>query len=182
MILVLVAIDRELEGVTLPFGYKVIEIGVGKINATGSTVQAILRHNPKKIINYGTAGSLNKKLTRGLYRVSKVYQRDMDCRPFGIELGVTPYDHVAEIDMGIEGVTLGTGDSFVTSKPELVTDLVDMEGYAVAKAAGRWNIPCEIYKFVSDFANADAIKEWGTNVSNGATLFSDLLGKKRKTN
>jgi adenosylhomocysteine nucleosidase len=179
MILVLVAIDQELTGVTLPEGYKVVEIGVGKVNATGSTVQAILRYKPIKIINFGTAGSLNKELKNGLYRVSKVRQRDMDCRPFGIDLGVTPYDAVADIDMACDGVTLGTGDSFVTSAPELVTDLVDMEGYAVAKAADRWNIPCEIYKFVSDFADDNAINDWDDNVSNGAELFARMLDKRK---
>ena len=179
MILVLVAIDHELKGVTLPDEYKVVEIGVGKVNATGSTVQAILRYKPIKIINFGTAGSLNKELKNGLYRVSKVRQRDMDCRPFGIELGVTPYDAVADIDMACDGVTLGTGDSFVTSTPELVTDLVDMEGYAVAKAADRWNIPCEIYKFVSDFADDNAMDDWDDNISNGAELFARMLDKRK---
>ena len=179
MILVLVAIDTELKGVTLPAGYKMIEIGVGKVNATGSTVQAIIRYEPTRIINFGTAGSLNKELKNGLYRVSRVHQRDMDCRPFGIELGVTPYDAVAAIDMKCEGVTLGTGDSFVTSTPELLTDLVDMEGYAVAKAADRWNIPCEIYKFVSDFADDNAMDDWDNNISNGAELFSRMLDNRK---
>ena len=179
MILVLVAIDQELNGVKLPDEYKVVEIGVGKVNATGSTVQAILRYKPIKIINFGTAGSLNKELKNGLYRVSKVRQRDMDCRPFGIELGVTPYDAVADIDMKCDGVTLGTGDSFVTSTPELLTDLVDMEGYAVAKAADRWNIPCEIYKFVSDFADDNAMDDWDDNISNGAELFARMLDKRK---
>lgn len=179
MILVLVAIDTELKGVTLPEGYKLIEIGVGKVNATGSTVQAIIRHEPERIINFGTAGSLNKELKNGLYRVSQVYQRDMDCRPFGIELGVTPYDRVAAIDMKCKGVTLGTGDSFVTTTPELLTDLVDMEGYAVAKAADRWNIPCEIYKFVSDFADENAMNDWDDNISNGAELFARMLDKRK---
>ena len=179
MILVLVAINQELKGVTLPDEYKVVEIGVGKVNATGSTVQAILRYKPIKIINFGTAGSLNKELKNGLYRVSKVRQRDMDCRPFGIELGVTPYDAVADIDMACDGVTLGTGDSFVTSTPELLTDLVDMEGYAVAKAADRWNIPCEIYKFVSDFADDNAMDDWDDNISNGAELFARMLDKRK---
>ena len=179
MILVLVAIDTELKGVTLPQGYKLVEIGVGKVNASGSTVQAIIRYEPERIINFGTAGSLNKELENGLYRISRVRQRDMDCRPFGIELGVTPYDVVADIDMKCDGVTLGTGDSFVTSTPELLTDLVDMEGYAVAKAADRWNIPCEIYKFVSDFADENAMNDWDDNVSNGAELFARMLRNKR---
>lgn len=179
MILVLVAIDNELNGIKLSSEYRVVEIGVGKVNATGSTVQAILRYEPTRIINFGTAGSLNRALGRGLYRVSRVYQRDMDCRSFGIDLGATPYDVVADIDLHCTGVTLGTGDSFVTTTPELLTDLVDMEGYAVAKAADRWNIPCEIYKFVSDFADENATADWNNNISNGAELFARMLDNRK---
>jgi adenosylhomocysteine nucleosidase len=175
MILVLVALKAELDNVILPINCKVIEIGVGKINATGAAVQAIIKHDPEKIINFGTAGSLKKEIGPGIYRISKVYQRDMDCRPFGIPIGETPYDVVADIDLNCKGLTLGTGDSFVVTPPELTTDLVDMEGYAIAKVALMWSIPCEIYKFVSDHADNDAIDTWQENVSKGGKLFAEYL-------
>jgi nucleoside phosphorylase len=54
-----------------------------------------------------------------------------------------------------------------------------MEGYAVAKAADRWNIPCEIYKFVSDFADDNAMDDWDDNISNGAELFARMLDKRK---
>lgn len=175
MILVLVALSAELDGITLPKDYAVVEIGVGKINATGTAIQAIYKYKPKKIINFGTAGSLNPNINPGLYRIKKVIQRDMDCRPLGTALGETPYDAIADIDLLCDGLTLGTGDSFVTSPPEVFTDLVDMEGYAIAKVAALWDIPCEIYKFVSDHADSSAADSWQENISRGGRLFAEFL-------
>ena len=59
----------------------------------------------------------------------------MDVRGLGFALGQTPFEDNAPIDFGRRGLTCGTGDQFVTAPPELSTDLVDMEAYALAKSA-----------------------------------------------
>ena len=46
------------------FGIDYFErIGVGKINATYNTLRLINIYRPKIIINYGTAGAINKDLS-----------------------------------------------------------------------------------------------------------------------
>ena len=72
---------------------------------------------------------------------------------------------------------LGTGDNFVTSQPEVASDIVDMEAYALAKACHRAGMPFACYKFVTDLADEDATANWRANVAKGATLFLDVLNQ-----
>ena len=66
---------------------------------------------------------------------------------------------------------LGTGDSFVTSPPELECDIVDMEGYAIAKVALANGRDITILKYGSDFADEKSAGEWAENVAKGEKLF-----------
>ena len=72
-------------------------------------------------------------------------------------------------------ITLGTGDSFVMDTDPWFDyasiDLVDMEAYALAKVANRYNIPFKCYKYVSDFADENAADTWQENVDKGADYF-----------
>ena len=74
--LILVAIEDELKRCDLP-DHQIEYIGVGKVNAVFNSLKAIEKYSPKKIINFGTAGSLDAKIN-GLVEVSKFFQRDMD--------------------------------------------------------------------------------------------------------
>jgi len=174
---VFVALDEELP-VELPEPYVKVITGVGKVNAAMTTVAALIKYQPDTVINYGTAGTLNpEEYGAGLHRVSCVMQRDMDCTPIGYDIGKTPSDeeHVV-INLGVEGPSLSTGDNFVTSMPELVSDLVDMEAYAIVKAAKQYGIKdIQIYKFISDNANGDAPADWDENVAKGYELFMEKL-------
>ena len=67
MVLILVAIEEELSLKDLP-DVQIHYTGVGKITAAIKTIEIIKEYSPTQIINYGTAGSLNKKLT-GLVEV-----------------------------------------------------------------------------------------------------------------
>ena len=53
----------------------------------------------------------------GIHEVTKFVQRDMDARAIGFELGQTPFEDNIEIDLGRDGLTCGTGDSFVSDMP-----------------------------------------------------------------
>ena len=76
--LILVALEQELPKSYLP-GWKIIYTGVGKVNASFAISRSYFDYKPKYVVNYGTAGSLNKNIS-GLIEVSKFYQRDMDVR------------------------------------------------------------------------------------------------------
>ena len=174
MILILVAVKEELSEKDLP-NIQIHYTGVGKINAAIKTFKVIKNYAPSLIINYGTAGSLNKEL-RGLVEVTRFFQRDMDATPLGFKIGQTPFDDISEINFGSEGYSCGTGDTFVTQTlQKLKTDLVDMEAYAIAKICYLENIRFKCFKFISDHADEGANNDWIENVSLGKKLFVERI-------
>ena len=95
----------------------------------------------------------------------------MDARGLGFNLGETPFDDEQTICFDREGLSCGTGDSFVMSPPELKTDVVDMEAYALAKYAHRQGINFRCYKYISDNADGEAAADWSAEVRKGAEAF-----------
>lgn len=147
--------------------------GVGKINATHTITQLILKHKPEEIVNFGSVGSLNKEI-KGLIEVTKFYQRDMDVRGLmNLKLGETPFDSIHEIITNDAGYSCGTGDSFVQSKIEMNVDVVDMEAYALAKICKLHNVDFKCFKFISDSADENASNDWLENCKKGSQLFLD---------
>jgi adenosylhomocysteine nucleosidase len=146
-------------------------IGVGKINATYNLTKLIHEHEPSEVINYGTAGAINKGLS-GIVECTKFYQRDMDARSLlNLKLGETPFDHINEIINSEEGFSCGSGDSFVNKQIEMDLDLVDMEAYALAKVCKLEDIKFKCFKYISDNADENATSDWIENCKKGAKLF-----------
>jgi len=180
MIDLIVALEIELADIALPDGTRVTCCGIGKVNAALAVAGVLARPDCRRVINYGTAGSLVPALAGQLVRVARIVQRDMDARPLA-PLGATPFEDgpvAGEINLGGKGVRLSTGDNFVTSPPEVPSDIVDMEAYALAKDCHRAGIPFECHKFVTDLANENATANWRANVAKGAALFLDLLNSR----
>ena len=149
--------------------------GVGKINATYNLTKIINKYKPTEIINFGTAGSLNRNLN-GLIECTKFYQRDMDVtKLMNLKIGQTPYDNINEIIYSENGYSCGSGDNFVTGKVPLNIDVVDMEAYALAKVCKLEDINFKCFKFISDNADKNASKDWVKNNEKGAELFKHKL-------
>ena len=171
-ILVLTAIDDELDKARAPAGVEVIYSGVGKVNASSAATLALLVLRPSLVINYGTAGRINDTLS-GLVEVAYVVQRDMMAMPLAPR-GSTPFSpSLDRLSSGHGGVTCGTGDSFVTSDDpwlaENGVDIVDMELFAIAHVCQRHSIPWRAFKFI---AGDDY---WTADVGNGQDLFLDKM-------
>ncbi len=150
-------------------------IGVGKINATYNLLKLINRFKPNQVINYGTAGAINKKLF-GIVECTRFYQRDMDATGLlDLQLGETPFDNINEIIISDKGFSCGSGDSFVKNKIEMDVDLVDMESYALAKVCKLENIKFRCFKYLSDNADENATNDWIENCKKGAKLFQNKL-------
>lgn len=173
---ILVALEQELGGYEFDENTKVVFTGVGKINAAMTAVIACAANDCAEIINFGTAGVTNRDLMGKLNRIGTVYQRDMDARPLA-SLGITPFEDGefnGPITVHKSPVTLSTGDNFVTAIPELQTDMVDMEAYAIAKIAKRFGKPVHILKYGSDCVTDDnSESDWQENVAKGAELFKE---------
>lgn len=177
-ILLLVALENELQAITIPKKIKVAYTGIGKINAATATQDAIVQYQPSLIINFGTAGGINPKLS-GLVTIQRVIQRDMNAQPLAPR-GVTPFcPKPAEYVSQSGKHTCGTGDSFVTSRdPWLIeqkVDVVDMELFAIAALAHQHQIPWRSYKFISDAADDQAGEQWQQKINHGEELFLEEL-------
>jgi adenosylhomocysteine nucleosidase len=149
--------------------------GVGKINATYNLTKIINKNKPKEIINFGTAGAIDKKLS-GIVECTKFYQRDMDVTGLmNLKIGQTPFDDINEIVSSKNGYSCGSGDSFVTREIAIKVDVVDMEAYALAKVCKLENINFRCFKFISDNADEAASSDWIKNCEKGAKLFKQKL-------
>ena len=141
----------------------IIYTGVGKINATRTTTEQILKYKPELVLNVGTAGSLNPEMS-GVFVVKDVIERDMLAEPLAPR-GTTPFDKFNSIFQSDKGtVRCATGDSFVTEKdPWLISnqvDLVDMELFAIAKVCEFYGVSWRSMKYVSDYVDEQSANSW----------------------
>lgn len=156
-------------------------IGTGKVNSAINTMNIIadydLMHNhlPKRIINLGTAGGIT--VGSGIHRVNKVVQHDVNLTAVGLEPGYHFHETSREIVLKGEGVTCGSGDVFVTEadKLRIPCDVIEMEAYSVARACARYNIECEIWKYISDKADENANTVWQDQIAAGESLYMKVL-------
>ena len=177
MITICVALEAELP--QAPQGeYSIIYTGVGKVQAATALAKHLCQfHKPDEIWNYGTAGGLSPMVT-GMNEVSAFVQRDMMAEPQAPR-GSIPFSEPLIGDIKTQtpnaGVRCGTGDSFVMGPDpwfaQADIDCVDMEGWALAYVAQQYDIPFRSWKYISDMADENAMKDWSTNVANGAEIF-----------
>jgi len=177
-LLIITALESELDKNALPLGVNIVYSGVGKINATSASIRAIHEFQPKRIVNFGTVGKINSAV-QGLLEIGKVIQRDMMTVPLAPR-GQTPFCPKPSQYLSLSGDHVcGTGDSFVTAHdPWLISqgiDVVDMELFAIASMAYQFNIPWQSFKYVTDDANADSGNEWTHRVDHGQELYLEKL-------
>ena len=173
-LLIITALESELGQEALPSGVKMVYSGVGKINAAITSYQAMCEFQPKRVINFGTAGKIHSHL-HGLLEIGRVIQRDMLTEPLSPR-GYTPFCQRPHEYRSLTGEHVcGSGDSFVTAKDawliERGVDVVDMELFAIAAAAHQLNIPWQSFKFITDDTNEHSGNDWQEKVSHGQELF-----------
>jgi adenosylhomocysteine nucleosidase len=177
-LLIICALENELNANRLPIGCNIVYAGVGKINAALATYEGIKHYTPSLVVNYGTAGKIQSSL-QGLYEVASVIQGDMCAMPLEPR-GVTPFDKgFQEHFSGFQGVKCSTQDSFVTSiDPWLVehkVHLVEMELFAIASVCVRLNTPWRAFKYITDDVNDNSHTDWVENAHKGEELFLNQL-------
>lgn len=107
-VLIIVALEKELDAKTIPEEFDVIYTGVGKLNVAIATMQGIQKFKPKHVINFGTVGDV-KGTFSGILEVSQTLQRDMmPSEP--TPRGTTPhYSGEVILYQGIKGLYVGQG-------------------------------------------------------------------------
>lgn len=164
--------DEEL------FGIPIHIIGVGKVKAALNTKKLIEQHKlensgakPFHIINFGSCGNLSDKEIGEVFKVGKIYDDFYGC--------VVP-EH-DPIEVSASNIKLFTTDTFYdagavysNSYTENIRkcDLVDMEGYSIAKVCKDENISVSLYKWVSDDGSS---KDWAANAAVGYNNFKDTF-------
>lgn len=176
-LLIITALESELKRESLPAGVEIVYSGIGKINATLTTIKAIHQYSPRRILNFGTAGKVNPEL-HGLLSIGKVIQRDMLTEPLAPR-GKTPFCTRPHEYLSSGKFICGSGDSFVTAHDSWLhsqgIDVVDMELFAIAASAHEHQIPWDAYKYITDDANEQSGNDWQEKVNHGEDLFLQEL-------
>ncbi len=156
--------------------------GLGKINAGYHLLKAISRFSPDIIVNLGTAGS--SFFARGeLVCCTNFIQRDMDVSSLGFSAFQTPFESIPIVLTngialpGFSQGTCGSGDNFEVGHKTDAYNVIDMEGYALAKVALLENIPFISLKFISDGADDSAASDWTESVKLAAQKLRSAIDR-----
>lgn len=176
----IMALPSESKGLFEQAGVDVHYSGIGKVNAAFKAFEVIQKTGCKTLLNLGTAGSSQFE-RHSLVEVKTFVQRDMDVSPLGFPVGVTPMDEYLPADIHLQpffqhlpqGIC-GTGDNFETALPKVHCDLVDMEGYALAKVCNRLGVRLLSVKYITDGADDTAHMDWEENLLVGAKKLLSL--------
>lgn len=136
--------------------------GVGPVEAAAGVAHALALLQaegalPDLIVSLGSAGSRTLDHAR-VYRVASVSYRDMDASVLGFPRGETPFPRIpavlplAEGPAALPTARLATGASVVSGAgyDAVDADMVDMETFAVLRAAARFGVPVIGLRGVSD--------------------------------
>jgi adenosylhomocysteine nucleosidase len=181
-IALVMALPGESQGLFEKENFVVHYTGIGKVNAALVAMDVIHKTQCKVMINLGTAGSAKFK-THELIEVISFVQRDMDISPLGFAVGETPFDPLpGAIDLipyfkDLPQGVCGTGDTFETGAPKVPCDMVDMEGYALAKVCRKMGVQLISLKFISDGADHKAHEDWEQNLLAGAKRLLEYYQK-----
>jgi adenosylhomocysteine nucleosidase len=150
----------------VPVGVQVVVTGLGKTAAAVGTARALGGRDTSDLVvlNVGTTGALRDGMA-GVYLPSQVINHDINADAVRA-LGIDPQETL-QVEGG-DGTVLASGDVFVTDpavRARLAerAHLVDMEGYAVAFACQRKDVPVRLVKYVSDAADEGSM-DWPTLV------------------
>ena len=155
----------------------VLLTGIGKVAAAVAVSRAIAERQPSFVLNVGTAGALHDGL-EGVHRIGRVLEHDVDHAALGALIGEDISGEVV-LDPD-EPWVLATGDAFVADEAVRRAlaeraHLVDMEGYAVARACQAAGVPCEMVKVVSDTASDDAPTSWQEQADRTARVIAEVV-------
>lgn len=136
--------------------------GVGPVEAAVTLTRAFAalqaeRRLPDLVVSLGSAGSATLEQAE-VYQVGSVSYRDMDASPLGFEKGRTPFlDLPAAVPLpyvlpGVPVARLSTGGGIVSGAAyaAIDADMVDMETFALLRAAHAFDVPLIGLRGISD--------------------------------
>ena len=147
--------------------------GIGPVEAAVSLTAALARleaegRGPDLIVSLGSCGSPTLEHA-AVYQASSVAYRDMDASALGFPKGVTPLSDLPAVlplpcpVPGVPTATLSTGANVVSGAAyaAIEADMVDMETWALVRAARTFGVPLIALRGVSDGrAELKALEDW----------------------
>lgn len=153
-------IDPLMTGIGPVEGAVALTAALARLEARGET--------PDLILSLGSCGS--RALDHAaVYQASSVAYRDMDASPLGFEKGVTPLlDLPAVLPLpcpipGVPSARLSTGGNVVSGDAydAIDAEMVDMETWALVRAAQSFGLPLVAVRGVSDGkAELTGLHDW----------------------
>jgi adenosylhomocysteine nucleosidase len=183
--LLVMALPLESQGVFERANIPVLYTGIGKVNAAYALTKRLSEYARAglpmpQVINFGTAGS-RRHVTGSVLECHLFVQRDMDVTGLGVPLGVTPFEESVPARLefprlfpSLPGGECGSGDSFVMSEIAMECDVMDMEGYALAKVCWLERVAFTAVKYVTDGADHASGQDWHANLKLAADRFLAL--------
>ena len=153
-------IDPLMTGIGPVEGAVVLAAALARLEAAGDL--------PDLIVSLGSCGSRTLEHA-AVYQASSVSYRDMDASPLGFPKGVTPLlDQPAVLPLpcptpGVPTATLSTGANVVSGAvyDAIDAEMVDMETWALVRAAQTFGVPLVALRGVSDGrAELKALEDW----------------------
>jgi len=147
--------------------------GVGPVEAAVELTKVLSQfvldgRKPDLVVSLGSAGSAKLEQAE-VYQATSVGYRDMDASPFGFEKGTTPFlglPAVLPLPIRIPGVkeaSLSTGANVISGEmySTIDADMVEMETYAILRAAMAFDIPLVGLRGISDGkVEVNHINDW----------------------
>jgi len=147
--------------------------GVGPVEAaavTGAALGALdaAGRLPHLVFSLGSAGSRTLEHA-GVYQIASVAYRDMDASALGFPRGLTPFlgepaiIAIPERIPDVPAATISTGGAIISGAAYdgIAADMVDMESYAVLRAARRFAVPMIGLRGISDGRNdLSGLHDW----------------------
>jgi 4-hydroxybenzoate polyprenyltransferase len=163
-----------------PAGVLVVT-GMGPAAAAAAVRQVCDSHTVRHLVNAGICGALRAGFAPGgIYRVTSAADGDaLVAQPASlsdrVELGADPSPWSTLPAARLASVTAPVFGGDRRSQLAATADLVDMEGYAVARAAAEHGIPCTLIKGVSDRAAEGSRDELLRNLQQVSATVAELL-------
>ena len=171
-VLFVMAIEAEY-GAELRARIRPLMTGIGPVEAAIALTAALTRLEaedvlPDLIVSLGSCGSRDLDHA-AVYQASSVAYRDMDASPLGFEKGITPLldlPAILALPCPIPGVPcarLSTGGNVVSGAAydAIDAEMVDMETWALVRAAQTFGLPLIALRGVSDGrAELKALEDW----------------------
>jgi len=164
-----------------------IESNIGKVASTLATTILIDQFNVDQLINIGLAGAIKPIATGSAYFISSVTQHDALIPFTNYQQDMYQRIICTMPDNTNKTVILTTGDQFITDSSQIDNnaDIVDMEGFAVAYVANKYNLPVTLIKGISDDANgsseAELFKNLNTAMDQTIALLKQFIQTKKES-